>query len=175
MEIIHRSAYRQPSDTAAVVVLPCPLDLGDGSDRVEPAVGAVDQIRTVSHQHRGYIACSRILLGLDIDLPDQLVLDHANDHVARELFGLSGNPRVIATLQVFLNEAYRVIPFDHNRSITQYVSSPPADFPSSSTLVCGGRERVCVDPSRNIRHSRFQESPSRPGPCRLEELLHPPS
>lgn len=55
---------------------PKPLDLGDRSNRVEPAIGAVDQIRAVSHQHRGYIARSRILLGLDIDLPDELVFDH---------------------------------------------------------------------------------------------------
>ncbi|GAA0291255.1 hypothetical protein GCM10010302_32280 [Streptomyces polychromogenes] len=60
----------------------------------------------------------------------------------------------MATLQVFLNDAYRVIPLDdHIGSITQYVSSPPADFPSSIPLLCRGRERVCADPSRNIRHS----------------------
>ncbi|GAA1303403.1 hypothetical protein GCM10009647_020650 [Streptomyces sanglieri] len=117
MEIIHRSADRQPSDTTAVVVLPSPLVLGDHSNRVEPAIGTVDQIRTVSHQHRGYIARSCILLGLDIDLPDKLVFDHVHDHAARELLNASGNPRLMATRQLFLNDAYRVITFDHDRSI----------------------------------------------------------
>ncbi|MFE0702221.1 hypothetical protein [Streptomyces sp. NPDC058872] len=90
---------------------------------------------------------------MDTDLSGRLVLDHANDHVARERLDPSGNPRLMATLQVSLNDAYRVIPFDHNGSVTQHVSSPPADFPSSSTLICRRREHVWADPSRNVRHS----------------------
>ncbi len=82
VQIVHRSAHRQPTYPGHIVVLPRSGSRGDDADLVESSVDAVHQVRPIADQRVLRVPSACELLGLPGDDPHQLVfLDTDHSHL----------------------------------------------------------------------------------------------